>query len=168
MQTPAWALALSFWLHMVATVTWVGGLATLSLVALPAAQRSLDAETYARFLRGVNRRLDALGWIGLSVLTATGLVQMGANPNYEGFLAFGNNWSQAILLKHVVFLGIVGISAYQTWTLAPALERVALMRARGKEADELEALQAREARLMRLNLALGAAALVFTALARVA
>lgn len=38
---PAWALALSFWLHLLATVAWIGGLAAIALLVLPSARRSL-------------------------------------------------------------------------------------------------------------------------------
>ena len=34
---PTWVLALSFWLHMVATVVWIGGLALMALVVWPGA-----------------------------------------------------------------------------------------------------------------------------------
>lgn len=168
MQTPAWALTISFWLHMLATVTWVGGLATLALLVFPIARRTLETQAYADFVRRVNKRLDPLGWFGLSLLTVTGLIQMSANPNYLGFLSFENPWAQAILFKHIAFLGIILISAYQTWSLAPELERQALRRSRGKQVPEDDQLQRRETRLLSLNLTLGVIVLLLTALARVA
>ncbi len=42
-----WALSLAYWLHMLATVAWIGGLVTLSLLVLPAARQSLDDQAYA-------------------------------------------------------------------------------------------------------------------------
>ena len=168
MPTPAWALTLSFWLHMLATVTWVGGLGTLALLVFPIAHRTLEPQAYADFVRRVNKRLDPLGWFGLSLLTVTGLIQMSANPNYLGFLAFENRWAQAILFKHIALLGIILISAYQTWNLAPQLERQAMLRSRGKQPPGDDNLQRRETRLLTLNLILGVAVLLLTALARVA
>jgi uncharacterized membrane protein len=168
MNTPDWALTLSFWLHMLATVTWVGGLVVVSLVILPIARRSLGEESYPKFLRAVNKRLDPIGWFGLAVLTVTGLIQMSANPNYEGFLAVNNPWARAILLKHIAFLFIIAFSAYQTWTLTPALERAALRQARGKDNPEAPQLQRRERNLMRANLVLSLVVLLLTAWARIA
>ena len=40
---PSWALALVFWLHMLATVTWLGGLAAIAILVLPAAKLTLKA-----------------------------------------------------------------------------------------------------------------------------
>ena len=39
---PAWALAITYWLHLLATVTWIGSLAGISFLVLPAMQRSLS------------------------------------------------------------------------------------------------------------------------------
>lgn len=168
MQTPAWALTLSFWLHMLATVVWVGGLAVIALLVFPIARRTLEVQAYADFVRRVNKRLDPIGWFGLSLLTVTGLIQMSANPNYQGFLAFRNPWARAILFKHIAFLAIILISAYQTWNLAPRLERAALRRGLGKPAPGDQNLHRRESRLLAVNLVLGVIVLLLTALARVA
>ncbi len=163
---PYIALSITYWLHMLATVTWIGSLASLSLVVLPAARQALDTQTYAGYLERLQRKLDPLGWISLLVLAGTGLFQMSANPNYSGFLAIDNRWAAAILVKHIVFFGMTGISAYLTWGLLPALRRAALRLAHGQDAAEAERLQQREANLVRLNLLLGVVVLGLTALAR--
>jgi uncharacterized membrane protein len=164
--TPYWALSLIYWLHMLATVAWIGGLAALSLVILPAARQALDDAGYARLLSAVQRRLDPLGWISLLVLVGTGLFQMSASPNYVGFLGFGNRWAIAILVKHLVFFGMTGVSAYLTWGLMPKLGRIALRQAHGQPVPEAARLQRLEISLLRLNLTLGLAVLALTALAR--
>ncbi len=39
MTSPSvWALSLAYWLHMLATVAWIGGLVTLCMLVLPAAR----------------------------------------------------------------------------------------------------------------------------------
>lgn len=166
MPIPPWALLLSFWLHMLATVVWVGGLAALALIVLPAMQRVLKPREFATWLTALNKRLDPIGWFSLGLLTFTGLVQMDANPNYVGFLAFSNPWSQVILLKHMVFLGMIAVSAYITWWVAPALQRAAVFRARRVHDDSGLHWQTRLQQLIATNFVLGLIVLVFTALAR--
>lgn len=151
---------------MLATVVWIGGLAALSILVLPAARQTLDSSAYAQFLVSLQRRLDPLGWLSLIFLVATGMFQMSANPNYAGFLAISNRWAVAILLKHLVFLGMVAVSAYLTWGLMPRLQRIALRRAHGQEVPESQVLQNQEIWLMRANLILGILVLALTALAR--
>jgi uncharacterized membrane protein len=170
MNVPVWALALVYWLHMLATVVWIGGLTAVVLLVIPAGRRSLNAEAYASLLGDLQRRLDPLAWFSLVLLAGTGLIQMSANPNYEGFLTFGNRWAVAILLKHLVFLAMTGLSAYLTWGVLPGLRRLALRQARYASAGENDPaaarLQEREVLLLRVNLALGIVVLALTALAR--
>jgi uncharacterized membrane protein len=166
MQIPQWALLLSFWLHMLATVVWLGGLAALALLVLPTLRRTLKPVDFAGWLTSLNERLDPLGWLCLGILTFTGLVQMEANPNYPGLFNLSNAWAQAICLKHIAFVGMIGVSAYVTWTLAPALRRAAIKRAKGRQEKADQLLIRRFQLLVTLNLALGLLVLVFTALAR--
>ena len=171
MEMSAWGLSLVYWLHMLATVVWIGGLAALGFLVLPAARRTLDRVAYPAFLAALQRRLDPLGWFSLAVLAGTGMIQMGANPNYQGFLAIQGRWATAILLKHLVFLGMAGVSAYLTWGLMPRLQRIALLQAgMGEKAEAASAqavdLQRQEAFLLRLNLILGIIVLALTSVAR--
>jgi uncharacterized membrane protein len=166
MTTPLWALAAAYWLHMLATVLWIGGLVVLTLVVLPAAQKTLDTAGYARLLDELRRRLDPLGWLCILMLLASGMFQMSASPHYEGFLAIEGLWAGSILVKHLLFGLMVLISGYVTWGVMPALRREALLQSRGKETPNLDALQRRSIRLMQLNLALGVLVLLLTSIAR--
>jgi uncharacterized membrane protein len=167
MTTPSiWALSLIYWLHMLATVAWIGSLVTLSILVLPSAREALDAKTYVDWINHLRRRLDPLAWISLILLVATGLFQMSANPNYQGFLAFNNRWAVAMLIKHLIFLLLIGSSAYLTWGVIPKLQRAALLAARGGDSLKAEHWQKREASLLRLNIVLGILVLAFTAIAR--
>lgn len=168
MSIPPWALLLSFWLHMLATVAWLGGLAALALFVLPSMHRTLKPKQFATWADALNRRLDPLGWFSLGLLTFTGLLQMDGNANYEGFLALSNPWAVAIFLKHIAFFGMLAVSGYLTWSVTPALSRAALQRAQGRSDRQEAALLRRFQRLIALNLALGALVLVFTAMARIA
>ena len=161
---------------MVATVVWIGGLSALAIFVLPTARRVLEAESYAKFLADLQRRLDPIGWFCLAVLAGTGMVQLGANPHYKGLLVIQSGWALAILLKHLAFLSMACLSAYLTWGLMPRLQHNALQRARSLRsgdgdqpfAYEAAKLQRQETLLLRLNLALGVVILGLTAMARAA
>jgi uncharacterized membrane protein len=164
---PNWALMLSFWLHMLATIVWVGGLALLALVAWPGARAALGpGPQLAAVLEQMQKRFNPLAWGSLAVLVVTGLMQMSANKNYDGVLRITNPWTVAILLKHLAVGAMIGVGAYQQWMVLPALARLAALAAHGREAPGLEALRRREAALLRLNLLCGVLVLAFTAAAR--
>jgi uncharacterized membrane protein len=167
-DTPVWALTISFWLHMLATVSWVGGQAIIALVVIPLSRKTLPLEQHHKLLSAINKRMSSGGWIGLAVLIGTGLVQLSANQNYTGFLSIDSNWAVAILLKHLAFGGILLLSAYQTWSLAPSIERNALLQLKGKASPEEEAkLRRREEWILRGNVILSVIVLFLTAVARI-
>ena len=163
---PTWALALTFWLHLLATVTWVGSLAAMSLLVLPAMKRSLDAETQLVFIEAVQKRLEPVAWFCMSLLLLTGLFQMSVNPHYDGFLSTSTQWSLAILAKHILGIIMVVTSAIQTWEVIPAIRRALLKSKKSKNTEELDSLRRREIRLLRINFGLSILILAATAFAR--
>jgi uncharacterized membrane protein len=170
MQTENIGLVLAYWLHMLATIAWIGGLAALSLFVIPAARRTLEPETYARFLGRLQIQLQRIGWFSLAILIGTGLFEMAGHPAYQGFLKIDSSWAVAIFIKHIVIGGMVAASAYITWGLTPGLQRLAMLQAAGAETDQarLQSLRRKEIMLFRINLGLSALVLLLTAFARAA
>lgn len=165
---PAWALALTYWLHLLATVTWIGSLAGVSLLVLPAMQRSLNAETQLLFIEAMQRRLEPIAWFSMTLLVLTGLFQMSVNPHYDGFISVSTQWSVAILTKHLLGIVMVVVSAIQTWEVIPAIRRAILRSKKSSNTDEVESLRRREVRLLRMNFGLSVLILLATAFARAA
>jgi uncharacterized membrane protein len=163
---PAWALALTFWLHLLATVTWVGSLAGISFLILPAMQRTLNPETQLVFIEAMQKRLEPIAWFCMSLLLVTGLFQMSVNPHYDGFLSVSTQWSLAILTKHLLGIIMVVVSAIQTWEVIPAIRRAIVKSKKTKNTQELDALRRREILLLRMNFGLAVLILLATAFAR--
>jgi len=161
---PAWAMALIYWLHMLATVTWIGSLAAINLLVLPAS-KTLKLADQVRFIAAVQKRLEPLAWFSMGVLVATGMFQLSTNPHYAGFLATSTQWSLAILVKHSLAVILAVTSAIQTWEVLPAIHRILLKKENADE-GELAKLQRREVLLLRVNLFLSALILGATAFAR--
>jgi uncharacterized membrane protein len=163
---PSWVLAIVYWLHLLATVTWVGSLVAINLLVLPASKRTLKPVDQLSFISAMQKKFEPLTWFCISLLLATGLIQMSTSPHYDGFLSLSTQWSMAILAKHVLGSFMVVVSAIQTWEVFPAIQRV-LMRKEDAQPDELARLQRREIILLRTNLVLAALILGATAIARV-
>jgi uncharacterized membrane protein len=163
---PAWALALTYWLHLLATVTWVGSLAGVSFLVLPAMQRALSPETQLVFIEAMQKRLEPIAWFSMTLLVLTGLFQMSVNPHYDGFLSISTQWSVAILSKHLLGVIMVVVSAIQTWEVIPAIRRAIVRSKRTQNAELLDALRRREILLLRMNFGLSILILLATAFAR--
>ena len=165
MPIPAWVLALTFWLHLLATAAWIGSLASINLMVLPAASRALKTPDRLSLVDMIQRRLEPITWFSVSLLVATGLLQMSVNPHYNGFLSTSGQWSLAILSKHVLVATLIAVSAVHTWDVLPSMRR-ALLRKERLESGELEKLERREQRLLRASLVLAALILLATGFAR--
>ncbi|MBI5671617.1 MAG: DUF4149 domain-containing protein [Chloroflexi bacterium] len=158
-------LAISFFFHLVATVIWIGGLVIITLLVWPEMRRTLESSpALLALLTRLRRRFVPWSNFSLVVLVVTGLAQMTANPNYDGFLQIDNDWSRAMLLKHLTIAGMVVCGVVLQYGVTPALERASLLLERGKgDPAEWERLRRREIRLTQINLLLGIAVLGFTA-----
>lgn len=165
---PAWALALVYWLHMLATVAWIGGIVSLSILVLPAARKSLKPADQLAFIEAMQKRLEPLAWFSLGLLIATGLFQLSANSHYNGFFDTSTQWSLAILVKHGLVAVMVVVSAVQTWEVLPAIRRTLMRREKGASEEEIVRLKQHEERLLKMNFILSILILGATALARAA
>lgn len=165
---PIWALSLSYWIHMIATVIWLGGLISITFVILPFIQKKMTGEEKEQLLSNLQNYLNPLGWLCLFILVGTGLFQMSAHPSYQGFLAIDNDWSVALFIKHIFIVFMVIAMGYLTWFVLPGLKRIALKQKLGKEIDHFEVLRYRnqEILILRTNSILAILVLIFTAWAR--
>ncbi len=122
----------SFFLHLLATVAWIGGLVTLALVVQPVLNRTVtDVQERARLLEAMLKRFQPIANLSLVVLILTGMVQTFTNRFYKGFLRFDNAWAQAIFFKHLAVLGMIIVAGFITFSVQPALKRNALLIANG-------------------------------------
>ncbi len=160
-------LSLSYFLHLLATVAWIGGLVTLALVVQPTVSSTVtEVQARARLLEAMLKRFQPIANLSLLVLILTGMVQTFTNRFYKGFLQFDNAWAQAILFKHVAVLGMIIVAAVITFSVQPALKRNALLIANGLVDDaQIDRLQRQQTRLTRINLVLSILVLFFTAIA---
>lgn len=162
---PASALAISYFFHLVATIVWLGGLVLMTVLVWPEVNRVLGTQpALYDLLRRLRQRFAPWTTFSLVVLVVTGIIQTSADQHYEGFLAFNNDWSRAILLKHIAIIGMVVCGLMLQYGVAPALERASLLVERGKGDPAAWArLRRREVRLTWVNVMLGLAVLAFTA-----
>lgn len=164
---PAWLLSVSYALHMLATVLWVGGLIFQSLFLLPLLTRGSirDSKLQIKLIKLLTR-FQPLAWLSLAVLLGTGLTQMAAHPRYEGLLALTNRWSIAIFIKHLMILPMLGITAFQSFLLHPSLQRE-LLKKKSLETNAGDPGELRiEQRLVAVNVILSVLVLTLTAIAR--
>ena len=151
---------------MLATVVWIGSLAAINLLFLPASKRTLNIADQLSLVVALQKRLEPLAWFCIGILVATGLIQMSTSEHYDGFANISTQWSVSILIKHGLGVIMIVVSAIQTWEVLPAIHRILLKKDKVEE-TELTKLQKQETLILRLNMILSALILLATAFARV-
>ena len=143
------ALAISLFFHILATVVWIGGILLITFLVIPQVNIVLeDQSAHHQILLRIRKRFSQVSNLALAALIVTGLLQMTADPNYDGLLRLDNQWSRVLLLKHLLILVMAMLGVLLQLSVAPALERVSLLMKHGKHNDgEWRRLRRNERRL---------------------
>lgn len=106
-------IALSTWLHVLATIVWLGYYLFTSLIYLPVLERQMRADALRDLLEQVSARLRPFFGGALLIFLVTGTHLMLINQNYLGLgNFFGNLWSVLIVVKHVLVLAFLILAVF--------------------------------------------------------
>jgi len=102
-------IALSFWLHSLATVIFIGHPLLSSLIYLPVFAKNQENPLTGTLLSEISKRSRPWLYLSLAIFILTGVYLMFIDPNYLGVGDFGNIWSILMLVKHILILGMIGM-----------------------------------------------------------
>ncbi len=106
-------IALSTWLHTLATIIMIGYYIFTGLIFLPVLERQLSTNTLRDLLEKVSARLRPYFGGALLVFLVTGTYLMLINEKYLGLgHFFANPWSSLIVIKHFVVLAFLALAFY--------------------------------------------------------
>lgn len=94
---------LSYWLHALATVVFIGHFVLLAVVYIPALTDTPAA------LSAISKRSRLWMYASLLIFIITGVYLMFVDPNYLGIGKFNNFWSVMMLVKHLLIVGMIGM-----------------------------------------------------------
>ena len=115
-------IALSTWLHALATIVMIGYFIFTALVYLPVLERQLRADAVRCMLEQVSARLRPLFGGSLLIFLLTGTYLMLVNQNYPGLgNFFANPWSVLIVIKHVLIVPFLAIAMYSERAFLPQI-----------------------------------------------
>lgn len=142
------------WLHLTATIIWLGGIAFILLVAIPSARQVLRGEA-GGVMGEVTRRFTPMANLSIVFLLLSGIFLMAINGNISGEVFKGGH-DTAMLLKILLFLLMAGVHFFRGKVLAP---RIAKTQSDGEKAN----LQKLSLNLVWLNFGSGLAVLLLSA-----
>jgi uncharacterized membrane protein len=99
-------IALSYWLHSLATVVFIGHYLLLALIHLPA-MNNTSLDVTGPILSEISKRSRHWMYASLLIFMVTGIYLMFVDPNYRGVGDFNNFWSVMMLLKHLLIVGMI-------------------------------------------------------------
>ena len=99
------------WLHVLAAITWIGGMLFIALILVPVTRRLEDQTLRARLVRETGRRFRTVGWIALGVLVVTGLLNLWMHPGLLSFPRF--HWKLGLVILTLT------LSAFHDFVLGP-------------------------------------------------
>ncbi|MGE5071999.1 MAG: CopD family protein [Anaerolineae bacterium] len=106
-------VAVSTWLHVVATIVFIGYYLFTGLIYLPVLQRHMQAEALRCVLEQVSARLRPFFGGSLLIFLITGTYLMLINQSYLGLgNFFANPWSVLIIVKHVLVLAFLALAVF--------------------------------------------------------
>ncbi len=143
-----------YWFHLIATVTWIGGITFILFIVIPSAKQVLGAEA-GRLMGEVSKRFTPLANYCIILLVITGIVMTGLNKQFSGVETFKNNWTLILTVKHILVLGMIVIHFYRGLVLTPKIGRT-------ESAAEKTSLQKLSLNLVKVNFCLGMLVLLFS------
>lgn len=115
---------LSIWLHLLATVVWLGYMFAGGVIIMPALGAEVRGATLGRVVERMRKRFLPWFWASVVVFAITGVRTLLAHPKYGAVVSFGSASSVVILVKHILVLALIGLGVYQGYFAMPALERL--------------------------------------------
>lgn len=108
-----WLIVILNFLHLIATVIWIGGAAFIVLFLDPVIRKSKSTNWGStKFHTDLGRRFMNAVWISIALLFINGL-GMAYIPNSST----NPLWTTIMLIKHIFVIGMVIAAVYQEMTL---------------------------------------------------
>jgi uncharacterized membrane protein len=113
------------WVHLMATVAWIGGMFTNFFIYLPAMSKVLDPPTAGKLMGTVMKRFRIMVYISMSLFLITGMISGYLHSSSGDAAAVESSWNLLVAFKVGVFAIMVFLAIYAFEFLAPKVAKIA-------------------------------------------
>lgn len=113
------------WIHLMATVAWIGGMFTNFFIYLPAMGKVLDPGTSGKLMGAVMSRFKVMVYISMALFLITGMISGYLLNSSSDATALESYWNILFSLKVGVFALMVLLAVYAFEFLAPKVAKTA-------------------------------------------
>ena len=111
---------ISNFLHLLATVTWIGGMLFVNLVLMPSLT-AIDPPQRGKLMGAIAKRFAILSWGSIVILLVTGVI---VAPS-QSLLNLSTAYGVTLFLKHLAVLAMIVIGVRTAFVIAPKMQSLA-------------------------------------------
>ena len=143
-----WADAIIHWIHLLAAITWLGGMVFTALVLNPVARLELPVGLKSRLIRALGLRFRSVEAVCVGALAATGTFKLFRLGMPLAMLLSGA-YGRILALKLALLACMLALGALHSFVWGPALKDLAI------DSRQAAAIRARLVFWARVNLGMG-------------
>jgi putative copper export protein len=105
-------------IHLLAAMTWAGGMVFFSLVLMPSVRRAVPPPDRPGLIRAVGRRYRFVGWAGIAVLLITGPLMA-----WDRGVDWDSEFGRLLALKLTLVGAMLVLTLFHDLVLGPRVTR---------------------------------------------
>jgi len=113
------------WIHLMATVAWIGGMFTNFFIYIPAIGKTLDPPVAGKLMGAVMKRFRVMVYLSMALFLVTGIVmsymELGSGEPYS----MENQLIALLMLKVPLFIVMLMLAVVAFEVVAPRVARIA-------------------------------------------
>jgi uncharacterized membrane protein len=113
-----WLDTIVLWIHILAAISWVGGMIFVAFILGPYVRRAVPPESRTALMAAVGKRFSVLGWSAIITLVCTGIYNA-ARFSGSWDVLFSTTFGHLLLVKIALVTVMIGLSIAHDFFLGP-------------------------------------------------
>lgn len=114
------------WIHLMATVAWIGGMFTNFIVYIPSIGKTLEQPQAGKLMAAVMKRFRVLVYISMAVFLFTGIMMASMHLNSGAIQSSRTEMIAILLFKVPLYIVMVILAIIAFEIVAPRVARLAM------------------------------------------
>lgn len=113
------------WIHLMATVAWIGGMFTNFLIYIPSIGKTLEPMLAGKLMATVMKRFRILVYISMAVFLISGIMMASLHLDSGAIVSSRNQMVTVLIFKVPLYLLMVILAILAFEVIAPRVARIA-------------------------------------------
>jgi len=113
------------WIHLVATVAWIGGMLTNFLIYIPSIGKTLEPMLAGKLMAAVMKRFRILVYISMTVFLISGIMMASLHLDSGAIVSSRNQMVAVLIFKVPLYILMVILAIVAFEIIAPRVARIA-------------------------------------------